>query len=243
MSSFDFQQSFVDFFEEPQEESVETSAIDNILATIFGVIFIGLFIIFTNQNQLQQANTVMIFIILTVLVAIIGFVDELAERNNLSNKIAQTIKFGANPFVMFLGFFVGGLIGFFLTQGTNSIISPLSVVIEQDFLRLLYINLSAPYIEELFFRGMLIPTAIMISGNVFSLVFDELNARFFGVLFGVIGGNLGFAFFHASLFSPEQLLASFLFGVLATILVYGFKTLTAGIGLHFVNNAVATGLI
>jgi len=93
-----------------------------------------------------------------------------------------------------------------------------------------YQVVSAGFIEEVFFRGFLVPT----------IIFLFKNARL-----GVLAGNGFFGLFHLYVYgaNPYQVLFAIIFGVVVTIANYKVKSLVPGIIAHMMNNIAFGGFI
>ena len=93
-----------------------------------------------------------------------------------------------------------------------------------------YQVVSAGFIEEVFFRGFLIPT----------ITFLFKNARL-----GVGAGNIFFGLFHLYVYgaNPTQVMFAIFFGIVVTIANYKIKSLIPGIIAHMLNNVVFGGFL
>ena len=93
-----------------------------------------------------------------------------------------------------------------------------------------YQVITAGFIEEVFFRGLLVPF----------LSFLFRNWRI-----GVFGANIAFGFYHLYVYnaSPMQVFFAVFFGFVVTLVDYKVKSLLPGIVAHMMNNAVFGGFI
>lgn len=119
---------------------------------------------------------------------------------------------------------ISNIVLFFQNAGINVNTSTVSLG-----LNLLFVVITAAFMEEVLFRGVLVPTFIFLS-----------NSAIFGMLFA----NTLFGLFHLYAYgaNPSQVIAAISFGIIVTVIDYACKSLAPGIMIHAVNNARAVGV-
>ncbi len=202
--------------------------------------------IFINTNELALAGTAS-FLQGLILFAGIIFVGEKAFERVKGKDIFETVGFGAG-FPQFGAAIVAGFIlALIMNFSSFSIATPaLQAVLDSGTQSLLFIVVFAAIVEEMFFRGALLP-ALNKTLKLLGLPFHAEGA--------ILAQALVFGLFHlgvvlvvnpaAGLFSP-QIIASILFGLIAGVGNGLFKSTGFSYSAHIFHNffvAISLGLI
>jgi len=181
-------------------------------------------------NIPDEAGRASIFLWLLLGSALVAGLDTIKENN----KFFAYVDYGNSVDVCLLALFLGGVVALILTSVSSySLLQPFTVV-SGGFLTFLYIVVAAPFIEEKFFRGFLNPNAGLLLKN-FGFPLPWLTGVLLScVLFGVFH-FIAYGGVFAAMFS------AILFGLIASVGNYFFKTRSFGLGLHIVTNFVVIG--
>ena len=205
-------------------------ALNVTIGFFLGVILLGIFNIFPDQRD----NATVFFIMLIVW----GFTLLLTKSGKTGALNQDILGIGKNGKAFLVATIIGAVIGYFLTVQANVIINPIfmSVIPINALFGFLYVVIVAPVVEANFFRGLLMPTL----AHFLMMAKIGINETLAGVIAVVISAAM-FAWFHSAVFggNPTNLLAAFVFGIIAGLGVYGFKSIGFEYGLHGVNNLLA----
>ena len=178
----------------------------------------------------EQSNNASVYLFMLIVTGFITGFDALETRFGKMAEIAHVNGLGKKPLIA-VAVGAGAMILISIVR-PQTIIQPLSII-SPETLSFLFIVVAAPLVEAGFFRGTLQPITVHL-----------LQEAGLGVL--VAGGaatviqSLIFAFFHISVFGQGgDFMPYFIFGVIATIGVYAFKSIGFEYGLHGVNNLLA----
>ena len=197
------------------------------IALFLGVILLGIF----NLMPEQRANATVFFVMLIVW----GFAQHINRINKLGNQNFGVLGVGTKQ-AFVSSVVIGAFLALFLVSQSFNVVPVFSSVVSVDFLLgFLYVVICAPIIEANFFRGLLMPSSFVFFGLV------GLKNNFLkGVLAVVVSAGF-FAWFHTSVFSGDStsLVVAFVFGLVAGVGVYFFRSIGFEYGLHGVNNYLA----
>lgn len=177
-----------------------------LLITIIGAY--SIYVIMPDQQTIAMG-----YLLMGILVTIAGAVD--TGNENHPTLGAQGV--GSKSKAL-MGAIVGAALGFVLT-GFQFSITPLAVA---GTLGWTYVVVLSPVLEEMFFRGVLLPTMGKLLPGI--LAFVGQAAIFGSWHFVAYGGD------------TNAMLAAGLFGLLAAALNFVFKSLAPSLALHIVYN-------
>lgn len=195
-----------------------------------------LFWIMVNVPELDKSATIYLTMLI-IATAIAGF-DFFFEKG----KVFGFLFVGKNLKTLFLALIVGGVLAVLLSLGKFSIlIAPLSAIqVDSVLVSFIFVVLVAPWVEEKFFRMFFYPNIVLMLQNAF----PKRQTLFAGLLAVIVTGVL-FALFHFAVYGANLNLM-FLAFVFSTIAIVGnriFESAGFGVGLHYVNNFLAFGVL
>lgn len=199
-----------DFFDE-FEDGEETFALNVQLILLVLLLLAGILTVLATSETAQRNATILLFLLIIVLiVAAIEWFSEQSARDFFGG-ILSYLAFGASRVNFYISVIVGLGLGVFLSGTALVILTPLAAVVtfanlDQRFFALLFNVGLAPFVEEQFFRGLLVPTFINLGrdNEVFQRVLMSLVVMSLPVLFGefLIAVLLGAATFAFLTFIP-----------------------------------------
>lgn len=205
-------------------DGLESSTYVNYATFLLGVIILWVYVAIPSQEK-----NAIIYLFMLICWVIGVFADQVFQTNKREN-LVQVNGLGKNPLIaLAIGIVIAFLIGVFQPQG---IIKPLAIV-SPSVLSFLFIVVAAPYVEASFFRGTIQP--------ILKQVFERIihNGFVAGVVATVVQ-CFAFAWFHINIFGATgSWIPYFVFGVIATIGVYVFRSIGFEYGLHGINNLIA----
>lgn len=216
------------FFKQWKDDKGQTFAL--LLVAFF--LGLGLTAIITNFPELT--NTAIVYVILLLVTGFTGLFNLLTGSIFSEGKFGNVFAgLGAKPII---GFVLGVILGLLTTiTGFGAISVPFSVL-STDIFIIVFVLLSAPLVEELFFRGLLQHMLVSVFNRWF-----KFNFLLAGISATLLQSSV-FAVFHWRVFGGDitALGASFMFALVITIGNQLFRTLGFGLGLHFTNNLVVS---
>ena len=216
----------IDFSDVP---SVRNDRLLISLAFLVGTLLTGVF-----NNFPAQRDNAMVFIVLLIVWAFVFFDEMLSARGNSQ---LDLIGLGRQPLnAMLVGFAMFVPIIVFGFYGRSSIIPLINQSIAADnVFGFVYVVLLAPFVEALFFRGLLIPELALILRKFAG--FDSVVSG----LLGVLGSAAMFAWYHWYVFggNSTNLTFTFIFGIIAGLGVYATRSIAFEFGFHGANNLMA----
>lgn len=193
---------------------------------------LGLVLLWIYNAIPDQRVNALVYMVMLIVWGIGATADLLWEafgkRNNMSAN-----GLGKAPLKPFLIGLALTLFIFFLTP--QSIVKPFSLV-DSSVLGFLFVVIAAPIVEANAFRGLIQPMLT----NVFEEWFFRNKSLAWGLALVIQCG--AFAFFHVNVISGgaiDAYVPYFVFGVIATVVVYGTKSIAGEWGLHGANNFIA----
>jgi membrane protease YdiL (CAAX protease family) len=211
-------------------EEWDDSHVGLISLVVAEAIIIFLILAWVVVNIPSESARASIFLWLLLGASLVAGLDTIAEKN----LFFAYVDYGNSVFMYLLALVVGGLLAIFLTIGTGFSIIPTLSLVSTGAISFLYVVIAAPFVEEKFFRGFLNPNAGKLLNN-FKFPMPLLS--------GVILSSITFGLFHFIAYGGvwEAMLFSVVFGLIASVGNYAFKTRSFGLGLHIVVNFIAVG--
>ena len=192
----------------------------------------------TIPDELQRAQ---IYTNMLVVAVMIGAIDLIGDKiyPKLSQKIyMQFISLGRSPQQALIALLVGGALGLMAFKSILAAIGAPHYSAEiaggtPAFLQFAYSVVVAPFVEESFFRGALMPTLANLIGQI------GIGKWGSGVLACSIQ-SVAFGYMHWIAYgaSSEGIFAAILFGFIVGVGTYMFQSLSFALGLHAVNNYI-----
>ena len=201
---------------------------------VFAGIFLVIAILITfwlMVNFVEVFRETSIFLIMGVFVILGGYIEDIADRNNLIDILGATVKFGTK-YRLIISSAIGAIVGFvLLLSNTFSLVNPASIVAGSLF-SFVFIVILAPIWEEFFFRSTLLPTLIH--------QLDGAKVKYAGLI-GVIIISLAFGFFHFVVYgaSIPLIIGAVIFSLIACFGNYGTKSIGFGLAMHLIVNYFA----
>ena len=202
--------------------------------TVYGVgavIFLVLFWVYVAIPEYSKEASIFLFMLIIWIFGLsFDLVWDVLGRKNQ----AAVNGVGKKPIPALVVGIVLGLV----VAGSAFAIVPFSIV-SSGWLAFLFIVVAAPFAEANFFRGVIQPTFVLLLED-----WSGLSSFWCGVV-ATVAQSGAFALFHvnvlgsASVFDVYAYVPYFLFGVIATVLVYGTRSVASEYGLHGVNNLFA----
>lgn len=208
------------------EDPIRSSETLIYLMFLWGVIILWIYVAIPEQEK-----NALIYMIMLIVWGFGGVWDIMHASLKKPQFTAPFNMLGKRPIqAIVYGIVVAMVLGLFYAE---ALIQPLSVV-APEFLSFLFIVITAPIVEANFFRGMIQPALVELSKRHITK-----NVLYAGVLATVLQ-SLIFAFFHINIFGQGgDWVPYFVFGVIATVGVYAFRSVAFEYGLHGVNNYIA----
>lgn len=192
--------------------------------------------IFLAEGNLALAATTQFLMILIVFATAIFALEKVGERVKEID-IFETVGFGKKTFNFIIAILVGLVFAIAINFSNFSVITPaIQSIIDVGTQNLLFIVILAAFIEELFFRGTLLPTTVKILLGLKVPFAAEIGLVLQALLFGLY--HLGVILVvnpEASIFDI-RIIASFLFGLIAGIGNGLFQSTGFSYSAHFFNN-------
>lgn len=191
--------------------------------------------IFLAEGSLGLAATSQFLMILIVFASALFVGEKALEKTKID--LFETVGFGKDTLNFGIAILFGLATAILINISNFSIITPaIQSVVDVGFQNLIFIVLFAAFIEELFFRGTLLPTSVKLLKGVGVPFPAELGLLFQAILFGVFHfGVIVVVNPSATLFDP-RILVSILFGLVAGIGNGIFKSTGYSYSAHFFNN-------
>lgn len=228
------------------DNSKQLIALEAGIALMAFLILGNLNAIFLNTGETELAGTTIFLQGLILFGAILFGLEKIGERVK-SVDIFETVGYGRNLNNFVVASVTGFGIALLLNIGNLGVITPaLQSALDVGTQNLLFLVFFAATVEELFFRGTLLPTLFKLF-QTFKLPFASELALFGqAIVFGLF--HLGIVLAvnpNASLFSP-QIVASIVFGLIAGAGNGFFESTGFSYSAHLTNNflvASSAGLI
>ncbi len=208
---------------EEHEDSEETNSF--LTYSVIGALFLllGASVLLDQPGSEQEQAEWAIKFVMILVVAAYGFYDQTNENNKLGIAFGG---FGRNMEDFTKALIAGGLTAVVLVMGIGFSISTFAII-SDELLSTAFVTLASPYVEELFFSGLLFFTvrqAVVKAGHS-----EWIAAAITGV---------GFSAYHWVAFggSIELMTAAFIFRIICIIGVALTNSLGYGLGLHMMNN-------
>lgn len=213
----------------------------------FAVVLLISFLFLSNQLNFGITTFFLGFSILTILLTFIesDSKDQIIDARYFGNK--------TNTYIFTI---VGLLIGIVLVliASRNASLAQ-TIILSQGLtlpnLQFLNQNILAPLTEELFWRGFIVPTSIVICTAIMTSIFGKNTFSLAsGFVMGMLLGNLGFGFYHIWVHYDQagQLLTTYTglgtamtMGILFSLAYYFVRSISLPIAWHFINNLYASG--
>ncbi|MFA5412848.1 MAG: CPBP family intramembrane glutamic endopeptidase [Candidatus Micrarchaeia archaeon] len=208
---------------EEWEDSPETNKV--LVFLILGAVVILLWasVTFEQPGLEEQARWADKFIVMLLVVAAFGLIDQLKENNLLGISFAGL---GESIGGFTAALLIGGFVGFVMINVDINVtgFSIISGVLAST----LFSIFAAPIVEELFFRGLL---------------FHTLSAQTKNEWAAMIATSVIFGLFHILAHGGDlaSIATSALFSMVCILGNGKFKTLGFGIGAHLMNNGLLSG--
>lgn len=211
----------------------------SIYLTSLLVFLILAFSIFLNLSGEISGNIYNYLIISSVLILIISFL----EFNNTN--FIEANFFGLSKQKIYASLFAGISIGFLISAlSANSLVLPVQSILEKSDINYFLVNIVAPIIEPLFWRGI-------VAVSLITFFTKTTKNKILGFGIGLILSSYLFGFYHINTylsqsgFSVDESISMIFFASFFAILWFVgnniFQCVAFEIGWHFINNLIAVG--
>lgn len=228
---------------------------DNLISRVAMIILLfslAIMLVFINANYsalgVPLTTTLLSIVLLFVILLIFSTIAFILDWS-LGDKLKATgqtifLGFGSNLIITSIAIIFAIWLGWWIVASNLSILGaslPASIGIEESInLDYVYKTIFSPIIEELFFRGTLIPLFALGIG-MFAATRKWKTSKAYSMLFillAIILSSLIFGIMHVSAFqgSVDLILSTALWGMLNGLLMYSTKSIAPSIALHFANN-------
>ncbi len=206
------------------------------LASVFVIIALLVSVFLFASSKIDQS----IFFYLIISAVIILIAIQLGNGLLQGNFLGSKSKFYTS---LIVGSVLGIILGYAQRGGQLNLVLPVQALVFGD-LTFLFVNIIAPIIEPLFWRGVIYPSVLFIFSGIFK------NNKPVAILMALLVSGFGFGFYHVNTyftqtgaFQPTFEAISFaaLFGVLFTIGNSLAGSLGLEVGWHFANNLFSAG--
>lgn len=213
----------------------------------FGTILLIAFLYLSNQLSFGITAFFLGFSIITLLLTFIesDSKDQIIDARYFGNKLNTYIY-------TIVGLIIGIVIVVIATRNPSlSQTLVLSQGLTLPNLQFLNQNILAPVSEELFWRGFIVPTSIVVCTLLANSIFGKSTFSLgIGFVAGMLLGNLGFGFYHIwvnyaqageFVLTYNGLATAMTMGILFSISYYFVRSIALPIAWHFINNLYASG--
>ena len=219
-----------DFWEEWKDDS----SMLFLASAISMMLLMVLYMIVTMPSELQRAQIFTNMLLAAIAIMGLDIIGDVFFHKRF-NTIFQWVGFGGNFSQAGLAILFGTLIGFAAFPSVGAISTPLAAteLVVNPIWIFVYVVLLAPFVEETFFRGTVLPTFASIFRGL------RINAWNAGVAACVIQAT-AFGYMHWVAYGADSngIVAAMLMGTFCGVGNYIFRSTLFGISLHVVNNFV-----
>jgi membrane protease YdiL (CAAX protease family) len=215
--------------------------IDNLKYERFTVYGYGLFlslILFWVYTAIPSFEKAAMTYMIMMVVWIFGLTADLQWSDRKKENQAAVNGIGKHPIkAILIGLVVG--IGFVFVASSSLVIVPFGIAGDVSVLSFLFVVLAAPFCEANFFRGIVQPSMALLFNDWFT------KSKLVAGIAAMIITSAFFAVFHVNVLAtgnPLDVMSYvpyFIFGIIATVLVYYCKSVAAEYSLHGINNLFA----